>query len=338
MPLPLASEARSVHSSPVAGAPAKRAQNATNVVALFREQLPKALWLLESAPELVPRTMAEKLTSGRTVWVQDPTLKDDKVFFKGTVKEDDGKQVTVLPEGGGAAAVWKKELVLLATTNTAGVKDHTMLDVLNEATLLDNTQQRFLTDSIQTYISEILIVTNPFKRIPGIYDEEVMKQYKGGNWNKLEPHVYATAEMAYTHMVTNTQSQSLLVAGESGAGKTECNKQLLNFLIWRAGASGAANASTLSKDILDTNPVLEAFGNAKTIRNNNSSRIAAGRKPARPVREQPMRPRGSPGCLGRSGRPGRAAQAAQSPRRSLRRSPRPHRPLVHSQQRAASAV
>ena len=270
-----------------------------------RQELPKALSALETLP-VVPRTMAEKLTSGRTVWVQDPTLKDDKVFFKGTVKEDDGKQVTVLPEGGGAAAVWKKELVLLATTNTAGVKDHTMLDVLNEATLLDNTQQRFLTDSIQTYISEILIVTNPFKRIPGIYDEEVMKQYKGGNWNKLEPHVYATAEMAYTHMVTNTQSQSLLVAGESGAGKTECNKQLLNFLIWRAGASGTANASTLSKDILDTNPVLEAFGNAKTIRNNNSSRIAAGRKPARPLREQPMRPRGSPGCLGRSGRPGRA--------------------------------
>ena len=239
--------------------------------------------------------MAEKLTSGRTVWVQDPKLKEDKVFFKGTVKDDDGKQVTVLPEGGGAAVAWKKELVLLATTNTTGVKDHTMLDVLNEATLLDNTQQRFLTDSIQTYISEILIVTNPFKRIPGIYDEEVMKQYKGGNWTKLEPHVYATAEMAYTHMVTNTQSQSLLVAGESGAGKTECNKQLLNFLIWRAGATGAA-ASTLSKDILDTNPVLEAFGNAKTIRNNNSSRTAAWQKARpppsalRPVRERPMRP------------------------------------------------
>ena len=90
------------------------------------------------------------------------------------------------------------------------------------------------------------------------------------------PHVFATAEMAYTHMITNTQSQSLLVAGESGAGKTECNKQLLNFLVWRAGASGTANAATLSKDILDTNPVLEAFGNAKTVRNNNSSRTAAG--------------------------------------------------------------
>ena len=222
------------------------------------------------------RTMEERLTSGRTVWVQDPALKEDKVFFKGTVKEDDGKQVTVLPEGGGAAAVWKKELVLLATTNTGGVKDHTMLDVLNEATLLDNTHQRFLTDSIQTYISEILIVTNPFKRIPGMYDQDVMEQYKGGNWNKLEPHVFATAEMAYTHMITNTQSQSLLVAGESGAGKTECNKQLLNFLVWRAGASSTANAATLSKDILDTNPVLEAFGNAKTVRNNNSSRTAAG--------------------------------------------------------------
>ena len=251
--------------------------------------------------------MAEKLTSGRTVWVQDPKLKEDKVFFKGTVKDDDGKQVTVLPEGGGAAVAWKKELVLLATTNTTGVKDHTMLDVLNEATLLDNTQQRFLTDSIQTYISEILIVTNPFKRIPGIYDEEVMKQYKGGNWTKLEPHVYATAEMAYTHMVTNTQSQSLLVAGESGAGKTECNKQLLNFLIWRAGATGAA-ASTLSKDILDTNPVLEAFGNAKTIRNNNSSRTAAWQK----ARPPPSAPCESGPCARELAQAAQAAQAAKA--------------------------
>lgn len=248
--------------------------------------------------------MAEKLTAGRPVWVQDPTLKDEEVYFKGTVQNDDGKKVTVLPEGGGAAAEWNKELVQLATSNTEGVKDHTMLDVLNEATLLDNTHQRFLADNIQTYISEILIVTNPFKRIPGIYDEEVMKQYKGGNWTKLDPHVYATAEMAYTHMVANTQSQSLLVAGESGAGKTETNKQLLNFLIWRAGATGAAS-TTLSQDIVDTSPVLEAFGNAKTIRNNNSSRITAGgRKPGRSAPERPMRPRGDsghpghPGCLG----------------------------------------
>ena len=91
---------------------------------------------------------------------------------------------------------------------------------------------------------------------------------------KEDPHIYAVAEMAYTHMVNNAQSQSLLVAGESGAGKTETNKQLLDYLIWRAGVhAGSPNAANLARDIQDTNPVLEAFGNAKTIRNNNSSRF-----------------------------------------------------------------
>ena len=124
------------------------------------------------------------------------------------------------------------------------------------------------------YIAEILLATNPFKQIEGMYDDDVKCMYKGGDWTKLDPHVYATAEMAFMHMTNNAQSQSLLVAGESGAGKTETNKQLLDFLIFRAGVhAGTTNAGNLAQDIMHTTPVLEALGNAKTTRNNNSSRF-----------------------------------------------------------------
>jgi len=156
-------------------------------------------------------------------------------------------------------------------------KDHCNLDVLNSATLVENARVRFVNDKIYTYISQLLIVINPFKRIEGIYDDAVKEIYKGANWTQLDPHVYAIAEMAYQSMTLHNQSQSLLVSGESGAGKTETNKHLMDYIIWRAGraASVAAqtNKTSLDKRILDTNPVLEAFGNAKSIRNNNSSRF-----------------------------------------------------------------
>ena len=158
------------------------------------------------------------------------------------------------------------------TTLKAHVKDHCNLDVLNSATLVENTRQRFVENHIYTYISQLLIAVNPFKVIDGLYDERRKEMYKGCNWTQLDPHVYAIAEMSYQYMTLHNQSQSLLVSGESGAGKTETNKQLMDFPIWRSGTSGGKSGD-LSKRILDTNPVLEALGNAKSIRNNNSSRF-----------------------------------------------------------------
>ena len=154
------------------------------------------------------------------------------------------------------------------------MKDHCNLEVLNAATLVENTKQRFVIDRIYTYISEILIAVNPFKFIDGLYTDEKKAEYKGINWTTLEPHVYAAAEMAFKHMELQSQSQSLLVSGESGAGKTETNKQLMDYLIWRAGVDKSKSVDkNLAQQILDTNPVLEAFGNAKNSRNKNSSRF-----------------------------------------------------------------
>ena len=165
-------------------------------------------------------------------------------------------------------------LVPQSNSSEEPVKDHCNLEVLNAATLVVNTKQRFTRDWIYTYISEILIAVNPFKYIDGLYTDEKKAMYKGVNWTTLEPHVYAAAEMAFKHMELQSQSQSLLVSGESGAGKTETNKQLMDYLIWRAGIDKAkAKNSDLAQQILDTNPVLEAFGNAKNSRNKNSSRF-----------------------------------------------------------------
>ncbi|KAL3932462.1 MAG: hypothetical protein SGPRY_000692 [Prymnesium sp.] len=154
------------------------------------------------------------------------------------------------------------------------VKDHCNLEVLNAATLVENSRQRFAVDKMYTYISEILIAVNPFKFIEGLYSDEMKQKYKGNNWTTLEPHVYAAAEMAFKHMELQAMSQSLLVSGESGAGKTETNKQLMEYLIWRTGVDKNRSVdSNLAQQILDTNPVLESFGNAKNSRNKNSSRF-----------------------------------------------------------------
>ena len=111
---------------------------------------------------------------------------------------------------------------------------------------------------------------NPFETLP-IYTETNMAEYKGKGLGKAPPHVYAIAEAAYQRLLKTKQSQSIVVSGESGAGKTETNKHLMQYLAWRSRSGGGV--SSLAEAILQSNPVLEAFGNAKTSRNNNSSRF-----------------------------------------------------------------
>ena len=120
---------------------------------------------------------------------------------------------------------------------------------------------------------------NPFREVDGTYGVQRMAEYRGrpiGRSDAGEPHVYAIAEAAFGELVRTGHSQSLVVSGESGAGKTETNKHLLSYLAWRAPRAGGASdegREGLATAVLRANPVLEAFGNAKTARNNNSSRF-----------------------------------------------------------------
>lgn len=143
------------------------------------------------------------------------------------------------------------------------------LPELTEANLLKNLKHRFLQQKIYTYAGSILVAVNPFKFLP-IYNPKYVKMYENQQLGKLEPHVFALADVAYYAMLRKRINQCIVISGESGSGKT----QTTNFLIHCLTAlSQKGYASGVERTILGAGPVLEAFGNAKTAHNNNSSRF-----------------------------------------------------------------
>ncbi|XP_046728566.1 myosin VIa isoform X3 [Silurus meridionalis] len=148
------------------------------------------------------------------------------------------------------------------------VEDNCSLMYLNEATLLNNIRVRYSKDKIYTYVANILIAVNPYYDIPKLYSPDTIKQYQGRSLGTLPPHVYAIADKAYRDMKVLKMSQSIIVSGESGAGKTENTKFVLRYLTTSYGTG-----QDIDERIVEANPLLEAFGNAKTVRNNNSSRF-----------------------------------------------------------------
>ncbi|XP_023539621.1 myosin-7-like isoform X1 [Cucurbita pepo subsp. pepo] len=152
----------------------------------------------------------------------------------------------------------------------------TKLAYLHEPGLLQNLKCRYDVNEIYTYTGGILIAVNPFRRLPHLYDNGIMQQYKGADLGELSPHPFAIANSAYRQMINEGISQSILVSGESGAGKTESTKMLMRYLAHvggRDGGKAATGERSVEQQVLESNPVLEAFGNAKTVRNNNSSRF-----------------------------------------------------------------
>ncbi|XP_070810516.1 unconventional myosin-VI isoform X1 [Pituophis catenifer annectens] len=148
------------------------------------------------------------------------------------------------------------------------VEDNCSLMYLNEATLLHNIRVRYSKDRIYTYVANILIAVNPYFDIPKLYSLDVIKKYQGKSLGTLAPHVYAIADKAFRDMKVLKMSQSIIVSGESGAGKTENTKFVLRYLTESYGSG-----QDIDDRIVEANPLLEAFGNAKTVRNNNSSRF-----------------------------------------------------------------
>ncbi|XP_076834565.1 myosin VIb [Brachyhypopomus gauderio] len=148
------------------------------------------------------------------------------------------------------------------------VEDNCSLMYLNEATLLNNIRVRYSKDLIYTFVANILIAVNPYYDIPKLYAPETIKSYRGRSLGTLPPHVYAIADKAYRDMKVLRMSQSIIVSGESGAGKTENTKFVLRYLTTSYGTG-----QDIDERIVEANPLLEAFGNAKTVRNNNSSRF-----------------------------------------------------------------
>ncbi|GAA6014234.1 hypothetical protein JCM10207_006141 [Rhodosporidiobolus poonsookiae] len=168
---------------------------------------------------------------------------------------------------GFAKADWKEGF----KKKQAGVSDMTLLSTISNESINDNLKKRFENAEIYTYIGHVLISVNPFRMLP-IYDEATLRSYRGKNRLEMVPHVYAIAEGAYYNMLSYKENQCVIISGESGAGKTEAAKRIMQYIAAVSGGGGTSGIENVKEMVLATNPLLESFGCAKTLRNNNSSR------------------------------------------------------------------
>ncbi|KAH6657271.1 P-loop containing nucleoside triphosphate hydrolase protein [Truncatella angustata] len=183
-------------------------------------------------------------------------------------KKDAGQAAA---QAGGGGAKPKKATFETSKKKEIGVSDLTLLSKVSNEAINENLKKRFEGREIYTYIGHVLVSVNPFRDL-GIYTDQVLESYKGKNRLEMPPHVFAIAEASYYNMKAYKENQCVIISGESGAGKTEAAKRIMQYI---ANVSGGESADIqLIKDmVLATNPLLESFGNAKTLRNNNSSRF-----------------------------------------------------------------
>ncbi|RWR96090.1 myosin-6-like protein [Cinnamomum micranthum f. kanehirae] len=212
---------------------------------------------------------AVNIAVGSVVWVEDP----DMAWIHGKVVQVNGEKIKIICTNektvvANISNVYPKD----AEAPHCGVDDMTKLAYLHEPGVLQNLKSRYDMNEIYTYTGNILIAVNPFRRLPHLYDNHIMRQYKGAAFGELSPHPFAVADDAYRQMMNEGINQSILVSGESGAGKTESTKMLMRYLAYMGGRA-VVEGRTVEQQVLESNPVLEAFGNAKTVRNNNSSRF-----------------------------------------------------------------
>jgi len=230
----------------------------------------------------------ELIAENRKVWIPDhPT----EAYLPGRVEEAlDGGKLLVVDESGEKFEIAAKEAQSVDPACLTGVDDLLSLGDFTEAALLHNVRVRYSEDDIYTGVgSPILISLNPYQHIPGLYSAEKQRAYRqaGGARAAGAPgppvHLYSVADAAFQTMLNEQVNQSIIISGESGAGKTEATKRILAYLAERqktgaaSGGPGGSSAEgvrrTVEQQVLDANPVLEAFGNAKTVRNDNSSRF-----------------------------------------------------------------
>ncbi|KAL6757024.1 P-loop containing nucleoside triphosphate hydrolase protein [Haematococcus lacustris] len=211
----------------------------------------------------------EGLTKGSLVWVRSSSSVS---WQAGELRGLEGSTAQVWLKATGVVATFEASAVLPANpTIQEAIPDLTHLSYLNEPGILCNLGRRYAEDAIYTFAGPVLIALNPCKALP-LYTTEVANTYKAGARDvvqaaSLAPHIYLVAANAFRRMAREHASQSLIVNGESGAGKTETTKKAMQYFATLAGGTGVEG------QVLETNPILEAFGNAKTLRNHNSSRF-----------------------------------------------------------------
>ncbi|XP_063082991.1 unconventional myosin-VI isoform X5 [Cavia porcellus] len=206
------------------------------------------------------------MEDGKPVWAPHPT----DGFQMGSIVDIGPDSLTIEPlnQKGKTFLALINQVFPAEEDSKKDVEDNCSLMYLNEATLLHNIKVRYSKDRIYTYVANILIAVNPYFDIPKIYSSDAIKSYQGKSLGTMPPHVFAIADKAFRDMKVLRMSQSVIVSGESGAGKTENTKFVLRYLTESYGTG-----QDIDDRIVEANPLLEAFGNAKTVRNNNSSRF-----------------------------------------------------------------
>jgi len=221
--------------------------------------------------ELKVKLKSKPYDPKKSCWVPD---KATGGYFEGLIESLDGEKATVKILQSGESKVFKKDQVGQVNPPKFDCsEDMASLTYLNDACVLWNSVVRYKNELIYTYSGLFCIAINPYKRFP-IYTQRAMEIYMGLRRNECPPHIFGVAEGSYQGMMNVGKNQSILITGESGAGKTENTKKVIAYFA-SIGATGKKKEGEagLEDKIVQTNPVLEAWGNAKTVRNDNSSRF-----------------------------------------------------------------
>ncbi|RMB92161.1 hypothetical protein DUI87_31272 [Hirundo rustica rustica] len=199
-------------------------------------------------------------------------------FVKGKIESRDGGKVTVKSEAGETLTVKEDQIFPMNPPKYDKIEDMAMMTHLHEPAVLYNLKERYAAWMIYTYSGLFCVTVNPYKWLP-VYNPEVVLAYRGKKRQEAPPHIFSISDNAYQFMLTDRENQSILITGESGAGKTVNTKRVIQYFATIA-ASGEKKKEepgkmqgTLEDQIISANPLLEAFGNAKTVRNDNSSRF-----------------------------------------------------------------
>uniref|UniRef100_A0A3Q3CHS7 Unconventional myosin-X-like n=1 Tax=Haplochromis burtoni TaxID=8153 RepID=A0A3Q3CHS7_HAPBU len=221
--------------------------------------------------------MNTSFLEGARVW-----LRHKEQLRPSTVSSCDDSTLILTTDYGKVICLQKEELnremvYPMHPSSIHGVEDMSTLAELHEAAIMHNLFLRYQKDNIYTNIGSILAAVNPYKQIAGLYDGAAVDLYSKHHMGELPPHIFAVANECYRCLWKRHDSQCVLISGESGAGKTESTKLLLKFLSVMsqnsAGTPPSERTTRVEQALVQSSPIMEAFGNAKTVYNNNSSRF-----------------------------------------------------------------